>query len=35
MSDYRIYCLNKDGRFSKVSEVTAASDAEALANARA
>src|SRR3954447_25405130 len=34
MFEYRIYCLNIEGRFSKVSEVVAAGDAEALARAR-
>jgi hypothetical protein len=35
MNQYRIYCLNDEGRFSKVEEIEAASDAEALARARA
>ena len=35
MNQYRIYCLNDEGRFSKVEEIEAASDAEALASARA
>ena len=34
MFEYRIYCLNKEGRFSKVSEVVTAGDSEALARAR-
>jgi hypothetical protein len=34
MQQYRIYCLNEEGRFHKVEEITAANDAEALARAR-
>ena len=35
MQQYRIYCLNDEGRFSKAEEIEAASDGEALARARA
>jgi hypothetical protein len=35
MVEYRIYCLNDEGRFSKVTEVEAKSDDDALAQARA
>jgi hypothetical protein len=35
MQQYRIYCLNDEGGFSKVAEVTLGSDAEAIAYARA
>ena len=35
MHQYRIYCLNDEGRFDKVEEIEASSDAEALACARA
>jgi hypothetical protein len=35
MHQYRIYCLNNEGGFSKVEEIEAADDAEALARARA
>lgn len=35
MQQYRIYCLNDEGRFSKVKEVKAESDDEALSFARA
>jgi hypothetical protein len=31
---YRIYCLNVEGRFHKVEEIEASSDAEALERAR-
>ena len=34
MKQYRIYCLNNEGRFSKVREIEAQSDDEALALAR-
>ena len=34
MSQYRLYCLNDAGRFSKSHEITAASDDGALAKAR-
>lgn len=34
MIQYRIYCLNEEGRFQKVKEIEASSDAEALAHAR-
>jgi hypothetical protein len=34
MHQYRIYCLNDEGRFHKVEEIRAANDAEALARAR-
>jgi hypothetical protein len=34
MIQYRIYCLNEEGRFHKVKEIEAPSDAEALAHAR-
>jgi hypothetical protein len=34
MNQYRIYCLNDEGWVSKVEEIEAASDAEALASAR-
>jgi hypothetical protein len=35
MHQYRIYCLNETGRFSKVEEIEAADDSEALNCARA
>jgi hypothetical protein len=35
MSQYRIYCLDEEGRFSKVKEIEASADTEALAQARA
>jgi hypothetical protein len=35
MLHYRIYCLNHEGGFSKVEEIEATDDAEALARARA
>lgn len=35
MPQYRIYCLNQEGRFSKAFDVEAADDAAALAEARA
>ena len=35
MKQYRIYCLNEEGRFHKVEETSASNDAEALAHARA
>lgn len=35
MLQYRIYCLNEEGRFSKAEEIEAGSDGEALAYARA
>jgi len=35
MLQYRIYCLNEEGRFSKVKEIVMAGDREALAWARA
>jgi hypothetical protein len=34
MKQYRIYCLNEEGRFHKVEEITASNDAEAVARAR-
>lgn len=34
MIQYRIYCLNEEGRFQKVKEIEASSDSEALAHAR-
>jgi hypothetical protein len=34
MHQYRIYCLNHEGRFHKVEEIEASSDAEALNRAR-
>ena len=34
MAEYRLYCLNEHGHFSKVYEMTADSDQEAVANAR-
>ena len=34
MNQYRIYCLDDEGRFSKVKEIELADDAEALAHAR-
>lgn len=34
MREYRIYCLNDEGRFCKVEEIRASSDAEALGRAR-
>jgi len=34
MLQYRIYCLNEEGRFSKAEEIEATSDGEALAHAR-
>ena len=33
MQQYRIYCLNDEGRFKKVKEIEASSDAEAIAHA--
>jgi hypothetical protein len=33
MHQYRIYCLNDEGRFHTVEEITACNDAEALARA--
>jgi hypothetical protein len=35
MRQYRIYCLNEEGRFHKVEEISASNDAEALARAHA
>jgi hypothetical protein len=35
MKQYRIYCLDEEGRFQKVNEITASSDAEALMRAHA
>ena len=35
MQQYRIYCLDDEGRFSKVEEIERDSDAEAIAYARA
>ena len=35
MQQYRIYRLNEEGGFSKVEEIEAISDAEAMARARA
>jgi len=35
MQQYRIYCLNDEGRFSKAEEIEAANDGEAMAQARA
>jgi hypothetical protein len=35
MQQYRIYCLDDEGRFRKVEEVEAADDSDALAHARA
>jgi hypothetical protein len=35
MPDYRLYCRNGSGRFSDVYEISAASDVDALAKARA
>jgi hypothetical protein len=35
MLEYRIYCLDDEGKFSKIEEMKAANDAEALAYARA
>ena len=35
MHQYRIYCVNEEGGFSSAKEVYAASDAEAIAQARA
>ena len=35
MPEYRLYCLNELGKFAKLHEFAAASDAEALAKARA
>jgi hypothetical protein len=34
MPEYRLYCLNDEGRFAKSHELEAASDADALAQAR-
>jgi hypothetical protein len=34
MPEYRLYCLNDDGRFAKLHEINAASDADALDQAR-
>lgn len=34
MSEYRLYCLNDDGRFTKSHEIEAKGDADALAKAR-
>ena len=35
MAEYRLYCLNDAGRFTRVHEIKANNDAEALARARA
>ena len=35
MYQYRIYCLNEEGRFSRVAEIEATDDAEALLHAGA
>jgi hypothetical protein len=35
MQQYRIYCLDEEGRFSKADEIKLADDAEAMAYARA
>lgn len=34
MSEYRLYCLNDQGKFTKSHEIEAASDADALKQAR-
>ena len=35
MSEYRLYCLDDKGRFTKVHEIEASDDEDALAKARA
>jgi len=35
MAEYRLYCLNEGGTFSKSHEIEAADDEDALAKARA
>jgi len=35
MSEYRLYCINERGSFSKAHEIEAADDSDALAKARA
>ena len=35
MPEYRLYCLNGEGRFSMSHEIKASDDADALAKARA
>jgi hypothetical protein len=34
MSEYRLYCLNDQGKFTKSHEIEAADDADALGKAR-
>lgn len=35
MPEYRLYCLNEHGRFTRSHEINASDDADALAKARA
>jgi hypothetical protein len=35
MSEYRLYCLNEQGRFTTSHEISASDDADALKKARA
>ena len=35
MPEYRLYCLNDQGKITKSHEITASSDAEAVAKAKA